>query len=163
MWHALDVTRGPVLIGALTTLLATPALAEALKSLDTGSSSYTSLESIVSSWPSTARRAARAMISRYGPPAEVSASRLVWNDNGPWKRTVVDRQEVLHNFPFPHVDVLEQVVTYRVPPDKFDDIAAFDGSLSAERTRGELSSRSETEEMNFLASGDTQNRPMRDG
>jgi hypothetical protein len=47
--------------------------------------------------------------------------------------------------------VLEQVIDYRVPPDKADDLIAFDGSVVIERTRGELSARCEGEEANFLA------------
>ncbi|MGH8284417.1 MAG: hypothetical protein ACRETT_01460 [Steroidobacteraceae bacterium] len=36
----------------------------------------------------------------------------------------------------PHKDVLEQVIDYKVPPDKFDDLARYDGSVIAERTKG---------------------------
>lgn len=51
----------------------------------------------------------------------------------------------------PHVDVLEQVISYRVPPDKFDELAEYDGSVIAERTKGTLAARCDKEAMNFLA------------
>jgi hypothetical protein len=58
---------------------------------------------------------------------------------------------VSHNFPKPHTDVLEQLVPYHVPFEKFNEIAAFDGSVIPERTKGEISARCDMEEMNFLA------------
>lgn len=56
-----------------------------------------------------------------------------------------------HNFPAPHIDSVESVIDYRVPPDKFSAVAAFDGSVIAERTAGEVSARCHDEEANFLA------------
>lgn len=38
-----------------------------------------------------------------------------------------------------------------MPPQRFTDLAKFDGSVMAVRTRGELSARCEGEEANFLA------------
>jgi hypothetical protein len=46
-----------------------------------------------------------------------------------------------HYFPVRHPDVLEQAVHYRVPTDKFDELAAYDGSVIVERTKGEISAR----------------------
>ena len=55
-------------------------------------------------------------ISKYGAPNEATASRLIWYNTGPWKRTIVYRDEVPHNFPKPHTDVLEQFIDYHVTP-----------------------------------------------
>lgn len=76
---------------------------------------------------------------------------MVWHYNGPWQRTIVYRDEVPHNFPKPHTDLLEQFIVYRVPLGRFDDVAAFDGSIVVERTKGEVSARCDMEEMNYLA------------
>jgi len=38
-----------------------------------------------------------------------------------------------------------------VPLGKYDDLARYDGSVIAERTKGELSARCDKEEMNYLA------------
>jgi hypothetical protein len=76
---------------------------------------------------------------------------LTWFNNGPWKRTIVYKEEVRHDFPKPHTDFVEQFIDYRVPTDKFDELAAYDGSVIVERTKGEISARCDKEEMNLLA------------
>jgi len=63
----------------------------------------------------------------------------------------VTNEEIPHNFPKPHMDMLLQSTDYPVPPDKFDALAAYDGSVIAERTKGELAARCDMEEANFLA------------
>jgi hypothetical protein len=105
----------------------------------------------VQSWPKEAKKAAEMMIQKYGQPDEVTAMRVIWHDNGPWKRTIVTKEETDHAFPMPHKDVLEQVINYRVSTDKVDDLAKYDGSVIVERTKGELSARCDKEEANFLA------------
>ncbi|MGE0760807.1 MAG: hypothetical protein AB7O38_27605 [Pirellulaceae bacterium] len=91
------------------------------------------------------------MAEKYGRPNEALQSRLIWYANGPWKRTIVYRDEVPHNFPKPHTDLLEQFIDYKVPVEKFSELAAYDGSVIPERTKGEMSARCDMEEMNFLA------------
>jgi hypothetical protein len=108
-------------------------------------------QQIIQDWPETATKAAKAMIDKYGAPAEATASMLIWHGNGPWKRTVVYKEEIDHDFPMPHKDVLEQFIDYEVPPDYFDDLAHYDGSVIVERTKGEISARCDKEEANFLA------------
>jgi hypothetical protein len=110
-----------------------------------------SIDELVAGWPKTPQESAHTVAEKYGLPDEASESFLVWHERAPWKRTILWRDEVEHRFPQPHKDVLEQVIDYRVPPDKADDLAAFDGSVVVERTRGELSARCEGEEANFLA------------
>jgi hypothetical protein len=108
-------------------------------------------ETVIANWPQTPLKVAMLMIDKYGQPDESTPSMLIWRNNGPWKKTVVHRDEIKHGFPAPHSDVLEQVISYKVPLDKFNDLARFDGSVTAKRTKGELSSSSDREEMNFLA------------
>jgi hypothetical protein len=109
------------------------------------------VEQMMHDWGNVARKAARNMIEKYGSPNEAAPSRLVWYRNGPWKRTVVNRDEIPHNFPAPHVDVLEQVINYKVPVEKVSDLAAFDGSVIVERTKGEVAARCDLEAANFLS------------
>lgn len=111
----------------------------------------TTLKGILSTWPKVAKEAATTTVNKYGLPNEASPSRLTWHKNGPWKRTVVYAEEVPHEFPTPHHDVLEQYIPYKVPVDKFNELAAFDGSVLVDRTKGEMSARCEGEEANFLA------------
>lgn len=105
----------------------------------------------LNTWPETARMAANNMIEKYGQPAETTPSMLVWYNTGPFKRTVVYKEELQHDFPMPHKDVLEQFIDYQVPADKFDELAMYDGSVIAERTKGELSARCDKEAANYLA------------
>jgi hypothetical protein len=108
-------------------------------------------QSTVQTWPAESKKAAQKMIQKYGQPDEVTASQLTWLGNGPWKRTIVYKEEVDHRFPAPHKDVLEQFVDYKVPADKFDELAMYDGSVIPERTKGEISARCDMEEANILA------------
>ena len=109
------------------------------------------VEALVADWPKMAKSAADEIIKKYGQPNEAIPSRLIWYDNGPWKRTVVYRHEIPHNFPQPHTDVVEQFIDYHVPPEKFSELAKFDGSVIVERTAGEVSARCDMEAANFLA------------
>lgn len=105
----------------------------------------------ISQWPQESREAAKLVLDSYGEPDEVTDSRLVWHAPGPWKRMVATKAFYTHNFPAPHIDAVESVIDYRVPPEKFAELAAFDGSVIAERTAGEVSARCHDEQANFLA------------
>lgn len=109
------------------------------------------MQSMMASWPASARMAAADMMKKYGPPQEVTATMLKWRNNGPWKSTVISNYETPHRFPMPHPDVMEQTIDYRVPAAMFDDLAAYDGSVTADRTQGHLAARCDKEGANFLA------------
>jgi hypothetical protein len=105
----------------------------------------------IADWPEPSRTAAREMGQKYGAPHEITETQLVWYEHGPWKRAVLSREGTPHDWPSPHVDVLEQVIDLRVDPKRADEIARFDGSVIIERTKGELSARCGGEAANFLA------------
>lgn len=129
------------LIGAL---ISTFALSTSSVQADVASDSITS-------WPVEAKKAAKSMIELHGAPSEVTASMLVWYDTGPWKHIKASNIETPHNFPGPHPDTVEQSVSYKVPENKHDDIALFDGSVNIDKTRGEMSARCDAEHHNILA------------
>jgi hypothetical protein len=106
---------------------------------------------IITAWPEESKEAAQLVIDTYGEPHEATGSLLTWHDVGPWKRVVASRAFFEHAFPAPHFDSVESFIDYRVPPEKFSDLAAFDGSVIAERTAGEISARCHDEQANFLA------------
>ncbi len=133
------------------TRTAQPATPDGSASTATGAAHGRDADRLVDSWPERSREIALRFIAEYGLPEESTASTLIWHGNGPWKRTVVYREGAEHAFPHPHLDHVEQSVVYQVPADRFDDLAWFDGSLQASRTRGELSSRCDSEAANFLA------------
>lgn len=105
----------------------------------------------IANWPEASQKAAREMGHKYGAPHEMTDSQLVWFDTGPWKRIILSREGTPHDWPSPHVDVLEQVIDFRVDPKRADEITRFDGSVIVERTKGELSARCGGEAANFLA------------
>ena len=109
------------------------------------------VDEIVSAWPDVSREVAATVMEKHGPPNEATASLLIWHNNGPWKRTILNRDAVPHDFPMPHPDLLEQFIDYRVPPDMFDELDKYDGSVIVERTKGEMSARCDAEAANFLA------------
>lgn len=109
------------------------------------------VEQVIADWKDQPRQVAMDMMQKYGAPQEVTEQRLVWHDNGPWKRSELINEEIDHNFPMPHKDMLFQVVEYQVPADKFDELAQFDGSVIVDRTRGEIGARCDKEAANILA------------
>ncbi|MBA3714951.1 MAG: hypothetical protein H0W76_21230 [Pyrinomonadaceae bacterium] len=109
------------------------------------------VERIAANWPMMSQAAVKEIVGKYGAPNEAMESRLIWYNNGPWKRTICYRDEVPHHFPNPHSDVVECFIDYRVPPEKFSELAEFDGSVIVERTKGEVSARCDMESANFLA------------
>ncbi len=90
-------------------------------------------------------------MEKYGPPTEVTASRLIRGAAGPWKGTILYCDKVQPRLRKPHTDFLEQFIDYRVPPEKFDELAAYDGSVMVKRTKGEIAARCDKEGLNFLA------------
>lgn len=109
------------------------------------------VENILISWEQDQKEGALKIINKYGYPQEAIPSRLIWYNNGPWKRTVVMRDAVPHNLPVNHMDFLAQTVDYRTPVELFDEIARFDGSCYPDRTRGEVTVICDKEEANMLS------------
>jgi hypothetical protein len=106
---------------------------------------------MIGTWPEESREAAQLVIDQYGEPDEITETQLIWHQPGPWKRIVASKAFYQHDFPAPHIDAVESVIDYRVPPDKVTPLAEFDGSVIVERTAGEVSARCHDEQANFLA------------
>jgi hypothetical protein len=117
-----------------------------------GGDPSTVVEAVIRDWPKEPQDSARRLMKEYGAPDEFSPSRLIWNrTKDGWKRTELSCEEVPHDFPAHHTDFLEQFIDYKVPVERFTDLARFDGSVIAERTKGELSARCGGTSMNFVA------------
>jgi hypothetical protein len=116
-----------------------------------GQQNQAQVEKVIQDWKDQPKQVAREMMQKYGVPQEITSQRLVWHNNGPWKRTELINEEIDHDFPLPHKDMLKQTVEYQVPADKFDELAAYDGSVIVDRTRGEISARCDKEAANILA------------
>lgn len=108
------------------------------------------IEALISTWPTSPRNLADALIASYGMPHEATQNMLIWHFNGPWKRTILHKTGSSHNVPHPHTDLLEQTIETRIPVSKHDEIAEFDGSILIDRTRGEMTAFCENERMNTM-------------
>ena len=106
---------------------------------------------IAQDWPEPARKAAAAIVEKYGAPQEQTATLLIWYRNGPWIRTVVHKVGAEHDFPAKHSDVLEQSLPYKVPLNLYSAVATFNGSVIPDRTRGTLTAFGATEADNVLS------------
>lgn len=108
------------------------------------------VERAIAGWPDPQRNVAHQMLEKYGPPNEMTPTKLFWYYNHPWKRTTLTAESTVHNWPTVHTDFLTQTIDYRVPVAMYGLIAEFDGSVIPDRTRGELSARCDSEAANVL-------------
>ena len=105
----------------------------------------------MSGWSDASKMAVMMMKKQYGKPAAKTSEMMMWKNTGQWKKTVVYAKEFKHDFPMPHTDVMQQWIDYKVPQEKFNELAMFDGSVVCNRTNGEISARCDKEGANFLA------------
>jgi len=112
--------------------------------------SHEGLSRMTENWPNVAKSAIKDLDAKYGLPDSITEDMVVWNTTPPFKRSIVYREEVLQQFPQTHSDILQQFIDYKVPADKIDEVSKFDGSILIDRTKGEISTRNDKEEMNIL-------------
>ena len=105
-----------------------------------GALSTANAQASTSGWPKASQDAIAYMTQKYGAPASVTADVAVWGRTGPWKRTVVYRVEVPHDFPAHHTDVMQQWVDYKAPLRMHDELAMYDGSVVLAPTHCPLTS-----------------------
>ena len=108
------------------------------------------VERIINGWPEAPKNIAHQMLEKYGPPNEATPTKLFWYRNGPWKRTELKSDVVVHHWPTVHTDFLTQFIDYKVPPQKAGLVQAFDGSILVDRTAGEVGARCDSEAANVL-------------
>ena len=106
-------------------------------------------EETINQWSNLSAMAARLTIEQYGIPDEVHGDRLIWHDNGPWRRTVVQnlRPAFIEG---DTVGVVEQTIDYALSPSQAADVLAFDNHLIYSPQSRELTAVSDNESANFL-------------
>ena len=134
------LAAGSVLVAALALVPARPALA----------GKAAPAETVVEIWPPAQRATARALIDKYGRPAQYDSHALAWFNNGIWKRTVVYRYG-LRGGKHRDREFLQQTVGYIVPADKIEALKKFDQRLEVSQTAGEMTFTSDREATNLLA------------
>ena len=108
-------------------------------------------DEMLQQWPEKSRTAVMEMKEKYGEPTGMTPTMVVWDNSGPFLRTIVYKEPILHKFPMEHMDYVEQFVNYGVDPKWYDELGMYDGSVMVDRTKGELSARCDKEPMNLLA------------
>lgn len=108
-------------------------------------------ETIIRLWPDLSRKTARALIGKYGPPDAYGPNALAWRRNGPWDKTVVYGRSTRYARVDKEREILRQIIAYRVPDDKLEDLRRFDRRLVVDEVATEISFQSARESTNFLA------------
>lgn len=107
-------------------------------------------EATVLHWSDLSRLSARRLMEEYGVPDEVHADSLVWNNNGPWRRTVVNNVRPMASDDPVTQNVVSQTVKYNVNRNQSLDILRFDDHVGYDPANGELSSTADREAHNYL-------------
>lgn len=105
----------------------------------------------IKDWPTNTQKAVESTVKLYGEPSSSSANEIVWRHVGTWEIIRISKNETPHNFPIAHTDYMQQTIYHDVPEDKMDELGAFDGSVTFDRTQGFLSARCDLEANNILA------------
>jgi hypothetical protein len=85
--------------------------------------SLTDAEGVVEHWPEAPKKVAEKILDHYGPPNELTPTKLFWYRTGPWSRMELTADELVHNFPTPHTDFLTQYVDYPMNPERASGLA----------------------------------------
>lgn len=123
-----------------------PALAET----STSQLDRAGIDKIIAEWPNRPKLGAQQMLDKYGVPQEATSEQLIWHDQGPFKLITVTKAEHPHDFPKPHMDFMQHTINYAVPAEKAEALSAYDGSLTFDRTKGEMAARCDLEGHNIL-------------
>ena len=138
-------------LAAGSLIVSAPALADNPPAKNTATATTAAdARQILKTWGPGQQLAGEEMMAKYGPPQEVTSDRMIWRDAGPFKRILLTKEMFPHDFPLPHMDYLEHTINYNVPPDRTDEVHAFDASMSIYRVGGELSARCDLESNNVL-------------
>ena len=147
-----SVFRNAILTGAFAAMslsMHLPAVAQEQAVISEADRS--AIDKILADWPNRPKLGAEQMLAKYGLPQEMTSERLIWHNQKPYKRITVTKAEHHHDFPKPHMDFVEHTISYDVPAKMADAVTAFDGSVTFDRTRGEMSARCDLEGHNILS------------
>ncbi|HAM36759.1 MAG TPA: hypothetical protein DEB40_00505 [Elusimicrobia bacterium] len=103
----------------------------------------TDAASLVANWPESSRLMALAMIEKHGQPSRSDEQALTWFGLYRGRRTTVRRARA-------GAAMIEQVVLYRVPAHKVDELKSFDSRITVDREAAEMSAQTDSERTNFL-------------
>ncbi|HXT01780.1 MAG TPA: hypothetical protein VN915_13985 [Elusimicrobiota bacterium] len=106
-------------------------------------------QGVVNRWSEPSAVAGRELLDEYGTPDDVTPRRLTWNHRGVWKRTEVWNRKPVYLSPV-DLAVMKQTVDYPLTYPQAGELLAFSDSIEVDLDKGELSSRSSREDINYL-------------
>lgn len=109
------------------------------------------VNAIIKDWPMHTQKTAEETMKAYGTPDGITDKELIWYNAGNWEMIRLSKEETNHDFPVAHTDYIQMTIYHNVPTEKMDELGAFDGSVTFDRTQGFLSARCDMEANNFLA------------
>lgn len=137
-----------VALSLISTLLFTACSSESKKTKtpETAAVPTMSAEQVqreTASWPEFHKQIIQEITAKYGQPNESTSDQIIWNNNGPWIKTVVKKTEL--TMP------LEQTAKIDVPSDKMGDVSLFNTNVVVDSTTDEVTSSANKEDLNFLS------------
>lgn len=107
---------------------------------------------LASGWPESSVIAAKEIISKYGEPTETTSTMLIWRNVAPFREIIVHRNVYPHQFPLLHKNAVEHKVDYKAPSsNKVGEVWEYNGAVTLDRNRGQMSVVGENEAMNILS------------
>lgn len=104
---------------------------------------------VVDRWAAPSEVVGRQLLAEYGTPDDVTPDRLTWNDRGSWKRVVVWNRKPIYLSPV-DLSVMKETVDYPMSESQAGVLLAFSDCIEVDLVHGELSSRANREEINYL-------------
>jgi hypothetical protein len=104
------------------------------------------VDGILNTWQEKLREGAFKLINKYGYPDEASTSKLIWYNNGDWKRTIVHRDALIYLLPNNQSNFLEQTFEYM---RSLGELKLSKENIYVNRTKKEITIFGESEEVNL--------------
>jgi hypothetical protein len=104
------------------------------------------VDEILNTWQEKLREGAFKLINKYGYPDEASASKLIWYNNGSWKRTIAHRDAITYLLSNDHSNFLEQTFEYI---DALDEMKINNENIYVNRINKEITVFGEDEVVNL--------------
>ncbi|MBO1513028.1 hypothetical protein [Metabacillus bambusae] len=109
------------------------------------------VDEILNTWQEKLRKGAFKLINKYGYPDEASASKLIWYNNGNWKRTIAHRDALTYLLSNNQPNFLEQTFEYIHSMGEMNLEGFNKENIYINRTNKEITVFGENEAVNLIA------------
>jgi hypothetical protein len=109
------------------------------------------VDEILNTWQEKLKEGAFKLINKYGYPDEASASKLIWYNNGNWKRTIAHRDALRYLLSNNQPNFLEQTFEYMHSMGEMKLEGFNKENIYINRTNKEITVFGENEAVNLIA------------